>query len=85
MIAVIQKFFRAATRRDRSRRLQLCETLSLGDKKFLALVECDRRGYLLAGTADHISLLRCLDLQAEDAGVDERQLKFCEAYLREPR
>ena len=33
------------------RRLRLCETVSLGDKRFVALLECDGKGYLLAGTS----------------------------------
>jgi flagellar biogenesis protein FliO len=85
MIAFLRNLFVAATRHDRSRRLRLCETLSLGEKRFLAVVECDHRGYLLAGTADHISLLRCLELQPEDATDSERRLNFCEEYRREMR
>lgn len=41
--------------------LQVREMLSLGDKKFLAVVEYDRRKFLIAGTSQSISLLDRLD------------------------
>jgi flagellar biogenesis protein FliO len=47
--------------RSKERHLRLCETLSLGEKRFLAVVEYDREKFLLAGTAQSISLLRCLN------------------------
>jgi len=53
--------FSAATVRGSRRRLRLCETLSFGEKRFVAIVECDRRTYLLAGAPQSISLLARLD------------------------
>ena len=45
----------------RERRLRICETLSLGEKRFLAVVEYGPKKFLLAGTPQNISLLQRLD------------------------
>ncbi len=44
----------------RSRGLRLCESLSLGEKRILAIVECDHQRFLLAATPQNISLLQSL-------------------------
>jgi flagellar biogenesis protein FliO len=44
----------------RQRRLRLCETLSLGDKRLIALVEYENQRFLLAATPQRISLLQSL-------------------------
>src|SRR5271155_5631699 len=49
----------------RTRRLKLCETLSLGEKRILALVECENRRFLIAATAQNISLLETLSAPEE--------------------
>jgi flagellar biogenesis protein FliO len=41
----------------RDRRLRLRETLSLGERRLVAIVECDRQEFLVAATAQAISLL----------------------------
>lgn len=43
------------------RRLRLRETLSLGDRRTVAILECDGKQFLLATTAQSISLLATLD------------------------
>ncbi len=50
----------------RPRRLRLCETLSLGDKRLLALVECEKQRFLVAATAQNISLIQSLGLAKEE-------------------
>lgn len=65
VFAMLSHFFSVASARGNDRRLRLCETLSFGEKRFIALVECDRRMYLLAGTPENISLLRCLNDESE--------------------
>ena len=40
------------------RRLRLCEMLSLGEKRFIAVVEYGPEKFLLAGTPQNISLLK---------------------------
>ena len=54
--------------RSKERQLRLCETLSLGEKRFLAVVEYDHEKFLLAGTAQSVSLLRCLNGNAGARG-----------------
>jgi flagellar biogenesis protein FliO len=44
----------------RQRRLRLCETLSLGDKRLIALVEYENQRFLVAATPQRISLLQSL-------------------------
>ena len=50
----------SSIRVNRRRALRLCETLSLGEKRFVAVVECDNQRFLLAGTQQNISLLQSL-------------------------
>lgn len=45
----------------RGRRLHLCEMLSLGEKRFVAVIEYGQEKFLLSGTAQNISLLQRLD------------------------
>lgn len=49
----------------RERRLRLCEMLSLGEKRFIAVVEYGQEKFLLAGTPQNISLLKRLDSNSE--------------------
>jgi len=56
--AALQRFLsRAATAR-RERKLRLCETLPLGEKRFLAVVQVNRQQFLVGATANAISLLK---------------------------
>jgi flagellar biogenesis protein FliO len=56
----------ALTRR-RERRLRLSEMLSLGEKRFIAVVEYGQEKFLLAGTPRNISLLKRWDGNACEA------------------
>ena len=44
----------------RNRRLRLCESLSLGEKRIVAVVEFEDQRFLLAATPQNISLLQSL-------------------------
>jgi flagellar biogenesis protein FliO len=48
------------------RRLRLCESLPLGERRFVAVVEFDRSRFLVGGTPTSLALLARL----EDAGSD---------------
>ena len=48
-------------RRRSSRRLRLSETLSLGEKRFLAVVQFQQQEFLVGGTGNSIALLARLD------------------------
>ena len=59
--AILGHILAMATGHRPERRLHLCETLSLGEKRFIAVVEYGRQKFLLAGTPQNISLLKSLD------------------------
>lgn len=41
----------------RPRRLQLCATMALGDKRFVSIIECDGQRFLIGGGIGNVSLL----------------------------
>jgi flagellar biogenesis protein FliO len=45
----------------RERFMRLCETLPLGEKRFLAIVQIEHQRFLIATTNQSISLLYCLE------------------------
>jgi len=47
--------------RQARKRLRLCDTLSLGEKRFLAVVQIDGDQFLLAGSSNSISMLAQLE------------------------
>jgi flagellar biogenesis protein FliO len=48
-----------------ARRLRLCESLGLGDRRFVAVVEFDQTRFLLGGTSSSLVLLAKLDRDAD--------------------
>ncbi len=63
----------AARRREKT--MKLCETLPLGDRKFLAVVQVERQKFLVASAGNSVSLLAtlpCHDLgQERQAPADQ--------------
>jgi Flagellar biosynthesis protein, FliO len=51
----------------RSRRLRVRETISLGERRLVAIVECDEREFLVGATGQTISLLAPLGASAAPA------------------
>lgn len=59
----------------RRRELRVCETISLGNRNFLAVVGYQEQRFLIAGTASSVSLLadvtdepaRCVESAIDDA------------------
>ena len=49
-----------------SRRLRVAETISLGEKRFVSIVQVDGTQYLIGGSASSVQLLAVLD-QAQSA------------------
>jgi flagellar biogenesis protein FliO len=47
--------------RRRTRSLRVCETLSLGERRFLMVVQFERRRFLIGATNQSISLVERLD------------------------
>jgi flagellar biogenesis protein FliO len=58
--------------RRQERRLRLCEMLSLGEKRFIAVVEYGQEKFLVAGTPQTISLLRKFDGNCEGVADSRR-------------
>jgi flagellar biogenesis protein FliO len=54
------------------RRLRLCEMLSLGEKRFIAVVEYGQEKFLVAGTPQTISLLKKFDGNCEGIADSRR-------------
>ena len=51
------------------RRLRLCESVSLGEKRLVAVVEYDQQKFLVGGSAQSISLLARLGEQTDFADL----------------
>ncbi len=47
-----------------SRRLRVAETISLGDKRFVSILQVDGAQFLIGGSATNVQLLACLDSTA---------------------
>lgn len=56
-----------------ARRLRLCESLGLGERRFVAVVEFDERRFLVGGTSGSIVLLARLDQGRGDGKQGVRQ------------
>ncbi len=67
----VSRMFSLATTHRRERSLRLCEMLSLGEKRFIAVVEYGQEKFLLAGTPQNISLLKKFDGNSQ--GIEEAQ------------
>ena len=49
----------------KSRKLRICESTQLGEKKFIALIQADGQRYLIGATSNSITLLAELPQQEE--------------------
>ena len=68
VIALIGRLCSTVSVRRNERKLRLCETLSFGEKRFIAVVEYDHSKFLVAGTPKSISLLQRLEGNLEKTG-----------------
>lgn len=57
----------------RQRRLRLCESLSLGEKRLIALVECEDQRFLVAATAENVCLLQALGARPPERDFEEER------------
>lgn len=55
--------------RQKKKRLRICESVPLGDKRFVAVIQVDDQQFLLGGSANSIALLAQLEKPAEFAAV----------------
>jgi len=54
--------------------LRLCETLALGERRFLAVVQFEQQKFLIGTAGNSISLLTRLAEQNAPAEIRERQI-----------
>ncbi len=69
------RFCRRATSRTKSPRLRVCESLSLGEKRFVAVVQFETQQFLIGGGAASVNLLARL---GETADFAEVLTEWCE-------
>jgi flagellar biogenesis protein FliO len=55
--------------RQNKKRLRVCETVALGDKRFVAVIQVDDQQFLLGGSSTSVSLLAQLEKPTEFAKV----------------
>jgi flagellar biogenesis protein FliO len=67
LLVTVRKAARHVKVRRAERLLQVCETLPLGDRRFLLLVQCDRRRYLIGAAAQAVILIDRLDERTDPA------------------
>lgn len=70
-VSFLKRAALAISARRAERRLRLCEMLSLGEKRFVAVIEYGADKFVLAGTAQRISLLKSLRTNGDDASEEE--------------
>jgi flagellar biogenesis protein FliO len=51
------QWIRRAAKARKVRRLRVCESLSLGDRRFLAIIEFNRQEFLVGGSGNSLTLL----------------------------
>jgi flagellar biogenesis protein FliO len=51
------QWVRRAVKPRKVRRLRVCETLSLGERRFLAIIEFERQEFLVGGSGNSLELL----------------------------
>ncbi len=65
-------WFSSRLRASTPRRLRLRETVALGEKRFVAVVEFERRRFLIGGAANSVNLLTELQDRRFAAGLAEK-------------
>ena len=72
LFAAVRDTLRRVQVRRRVRSLRICETLSLGDRRLLMIVQFERRRFLIGATNKSISLLDRLDDRGHASPEPER-------------
>jgi len=73
LVAVVRQI-QALVRRREGRLMRLCETLSLGDRRFLAVVVVEEQRFLVGGAGNSIALLAQLPDSVGPASAEIDQL-----------
>lgn len=65
-------WFSLRMRASAPRRLRLCETVALGEKRFVAVIEFEKRRFLIGGASNSVSLLTELQDRRFATGLAEK-------------
>lgn len=76
IVKKIFSLFHAAS--SESRKLRLIETVSLGEKRFVALIQADGKSFLIGGCSAGVSLLSRLDNPAKNISQSEHNENLLE-------
>jgi flagellar biogenesis protein FliO len=63
---LLRRLFANVRIQRRERKLRLCDSLALGEKRMIAVVEFEQQRFLVAATPHSISLLQALPASAND-------------------
>ncbi|HEV2398282.1 MAG TPA: flagellar biosynthetic protein FliO [Candidatus Sulfotelmatobacter sp.] len=67
--------------RAHTRQLRLCESLSLGDRRFVAVLEYEGSRFLLGGTSTHLVLLAQLGSDSPEHCIGETGVNTLRAQV----
>jgi flagellar biogenesis protein FliO len=71
LLSVATRWGQTISLKRRENQLRLCETLSLGDRRFLAVVLVEQQKYLVGGAPNSVALLAKLPSKVQMARLDD--------------
>lgn len=71
LLSAARRWSQTVSLKRRENQMRLCETLSLGDRRFLALVLVEQQKYLVGGAPNSVALLAKLPSLAQAARPDD--------------
>ena len=75
LLGTVRRFLLSVRIRRRERSLRICETLPLGEKRLLAVVQFEGRRFLIGATNQSICLLERLDATSTSRQKRDRSLE----------
>jgi len=71
LLSAVTRWSQTVSLKRRENQMRLCETLSLGDRRFLAVVLVEQQKYLVGGAPNSVALLAKLPSQAQMVRRDD--------------
>ena len=71
LLSAVTRWSQTVSLKRRENQMRLCETLSLGDRRFLAVVLVEQQKYLVGGAPNSVALLAKLPSQAQKLRRDD--------------
>jgi flagellar biogenesis protein FliO len=75
VLTCLSRLFRVGRLASSRRQLHLCETLALGDKRFVAVIEFQEQKLLIGGTSSSLTMLARLPNQEYGPATESAQQK----------